>query len=155
MPKKNTKKYNMFDTKKLIYCVVIIIMAHIILSLSSCTRTVEKVVYQHTTDTLYQVKTRTDSIYKCDSVFVNQYVKGDTVFQVRDRYKTLYKFKVITDTIHQSHTDTLLQVRTDVREVAKPIPWYKQTLMWVGFICLAGGVIWLVWKLYIHKFFIP
>ena len=76
----------------------IVLTILICLFLSGCkTKTVvmEKVVdrYTHTTDTIK------DSIY--NDVFVNQYVKGDTVY--KDRVQTIYKYA------YRSKVDTFIQ----------------------------------------------
>lgn len=39
-----------------------------------------------------------DSVFTKDSVFVNQYVRGDTVFNTKDRWRTYYKEKIVKDT---------------------------------------------------------
>ena len=144
----------MQDTKKLLIPLAIILLQLMLtLCLPSCTRTVEKVVDHHTTDTLIQVRTRIDSTFLHDSVMVDRYVKGDTVFVVKDRYKTLYKYLLHTDTLHVTHTDTLLQTRTITKEVAKPTPWYRSALQWAGVLAIVGGVLWVLWKLYLKPRF--
>ena len=138
------------DMKKDVTYLILLILAAIALALASCTRTVEKVVEHHTTDTLYQVKIRVDSIYNQDSIFVNTYTKGDTVYITKDRWKTMYKFKIVNDTIHTAHTDTLWRTEpnTKVVEKKKPLPWYQRIFLWLGIMTLSGGVLKVVWYLY-------
>ena len=105
--------------------------------LTSCTKTVQKLVETHDTiyvehsvidssnvqhgasDTIYVAKTDTfiktdvrhDSIFVKDSVYVRE--KGDSVYIYKEKWRTKVDirhdtvFKAKTDTIYQSKTDTL------------------------------------------------
>ena len=136
--------------KKDVTYLILLILAAIALALASCTRTVEKVVEHHTTDTLYQVKIKVDSIYKNDSIYVETFTKGDTVYKIKNKYNTLYKYLLHTDTIHTTHTDTLWHAVTNTKvvEKKKPLPWYQKIFLWLGILTFAGGVLKVVWYLY-------
>lgn len=109
-------EYN--DNHENIWLIIIALIEIAIIGffLTSCTTTkyvpVESVrdVYHNTTDTIR------DSIYH--DIYVNQYIKGDTVYQVRTEY--LYKDK------WRNRTDTLIQRDT----IRVPYPIEKQLTKW-------------------------
>lgn len=97
------------------------------------------------TETEYVDRWKRDSIHVRDSVFV--LVKGDTVF--RDRYKTVYKDRILHDTTFIERVDS----------VQVPYPVEKQLTRWqsvkmeAGGFALAGlsimlvaGISWLIYK---------
>lgn len=65
-----------------------------------------------------------DSVYIKDSVMVM--VKGDTI--VKDRWRVVWKEKLIKDTIYVSNTDTLYKVIETERELTK----WQRTKMSLG-----------------------
>lgn len=93
------------------------------------------------TDTVRMVAR--DSVMVKDSVFVAQYAQGDTLYIVKDRWRTKERLRV--DTVFRSKTDTVV-VRDSVR-VSQPTVSRKERLLasvgsWacgavVGFILLA------------------
>jgi hypothetical protein len=90
--------------------------------------TVEKVTH----DTLWHEKTERDSIYLHDSIFVNQFAKGDTIFQIKDRWHTEYRDKYIHDTISIAKVDSV-PVPYEVQvEVEKALSWWQKILMILG-----------------------
>jgi hypothetical protein len=90
--------------------------------------TVEKVTH----DTLWHEKTERDSIYLHDSIFVNQFAKGDTIFQIKDRWHTEYRDKYIYDTISIAKVDSV-PVPYEVQvEVEKALSWWQKILMILG-----------------------
>ena len=110
-----------------------------ILLLTGCSTTrtievpVEKVRTEYKTDTVLQYK----NLIVKDSVFINQYVKGDTVY--RDRYK--YKYINNTDTLYRDRyihvTDSIDRpVYIDKEVKVSYVPWYAKILSWIGGITL-------------------
>lgn len=110
-----------------------------ILLLTGCSTTktievpVEKVRTEYKTDTVLQYK----NLIVKDSVFINQYVKGDTVY--RDRYK--YKYINNTDTLYRDRyihvTDSIDRPVYIEKEIeVSYIPWYAKILSWIGGITL-------------------
>ena len=90
--------------------------------------TVEKVTH----DTLWHEKTERDSIYLHDSIFVNQFAKGDTIFQIKDRWHTEYRDKYIHDTISIAKMDSI-PVPYEVQvKVEKALSWWQKILMILG-----------------------
>ena len=100
-------------------------------------------------DSVYVDRWLRDSVYLHDSVFVNRYSKGDTVFV--DKVVTRYKYK------DRLRHDTVAVVRVDSVRVPYPIEkdlgWWEKTKIGVfpiliGMIAvLAFVVVWLVKKL--------
>ena len=90
-PKRTMK--NILNVKML----TLVLFTILLLTGCSTTRTievpVEKVKTEYKTDTVLQYK----NLVVKDSVFINQYVKGETVY--RDRYK--YKYINNTDTLYR------------------------------------------------------
>ena len=110
-----------------------------ILLLTGCSTTrtievpVEKVRTEYKTDTVLQYK----NLVVKDSVFINQYVKGDTVY--RDKYK--YKYINNTDTLYRDRyihvTDSIDRpVYIDKEVKVSYVPWYAKILSWIGGITL-------------------
>lgn len=81
-------------------------------------------------DTVVEHTILSDTVIKKDSVYVERYVKGDTVFveKSKEHYEFNGKFRV--DTLYKSRTDTL--TITNVVEVEKELNAYDR-------VALAGG----------------
>ena len=90
------------------------------------------------TDTLYISKTQKDSIYLHDSIFVNQWQSGDTIFQVRDRWHTEWRDRLVTDTVLHFVTDTVPKPYPVIQEkkVEKELNWWQRLRLTVGDIAL-------------------
>ena len=95
------------------------------------------VMIEHTTTNNHTDIIR-DTLMMRDSVF--HFIQGDTVRI--EHYKTLYQSKHDTlyiDSVVVREVPVEV-VRTEVREVAKPPPWWKKALMWMGaaLLCFIG-----------------
>lgn len=100
-------------------------------------------------DSVYVDRFHRDSVYLHDSVFVNQYSKGDTVYV--DKVVTKYKYK------DRWRYDTVAVVRADSVQVPYPVEkdlgWWEKTRLYsfpvlVAMVAvLAFIVVWLVKKL--------
>ena len=97
-------------------------------------RVVEHIIHQR--DTSYVERTRVDSTYRRDSVFVKE--KGDTVYvykeKVRDRYR------IVRDTVRLVRVDTVAVERVKEVEVEKPLTNF-QRLALGSFWYLCGAVL--------------
>lgn len=60
-----------------------------------------------TTDSIYVDRYLRDSIYQRDSVFVNQWMVGDTVYQDKVIWKYVYRDKVRYDTVSILRLDSV------------------------------------------------
>lgn len=76
-------------------------------------------------DTIYINKLQRDSIYMYDSVFVKD--KGDTVFV--EKYKYLYRDKLVRDTLYINRTDS----------IQTPYPVEKELTKWQKLCVNVGG----------------
>ena len=78
------------------------------------------------TDSVYVDRWQRDSVYVRDSVFVNQYSKGDTLFV--DKVVTKYKYK------DRWRYDTVAVVRADSVQVPYPVEkdlgWWEKTRLY-------------------------
>lgn len=59
------------------------------------------------TDSVYIDRYQHDSIYQRDSVFVNRWTAGDTVYQDKVVWKYVYRDKVVYDTVAILRSDTV------------------------------------------------
>lgn len=101
------------------------------------------------TDSVYVDRFHRDSVYLHDSVFVNQYLKGDTVYV--DKVVTKYKYK------DRWRYDTMAVVKTDSVRVPYPVEkelsWWEKTRLYsfpilVAIVAvLSFVVVWLARKL--------
>lgn len=101
------------------------VLAVILLSLVGCRAksvVLERVV--HNTDTLYKTNLRVDSFRILDSVFVETFVRGDTVYKTHNVYKWRDRISYKTDTIFQ------FVLRSDSTQVPVPVErrqtWWKR-----------------------------
>jgi hypothetical protein len=102
---------------------------------------IEKEVVKY--DSIYITKVKVDSVKEVDSVFINTYIKGDTLFQ--DKYKYVYRYK------DKLRIDSIFVERVDSFYIEKPIMIEKQLSWWQKFKQDIGGMaigIVLIWFLY-------
>lgn len=117
--------------------------------LAGCKTTKYVSVPSVSVDSVYVDRWLRDSVYLHDSVFVNQWTQGDTVFV--DKVITKYKYK------DRWRYDTVAVVRTDSVQVPYPVEkdlgWWEKTRLYsfpvlVAMVAvLAFVVVWLVKKL--------
>ena len=124
------------------------VVALLVLSvaLGSCTTTKYVEVEKVHTDTLYMSKVQKDSVYLHDSIFVNQWQRGDTIYQTRDRWHTAWRDRLVTDTVIHLVTDTVTKPYPVIQEkkVEKVLTWWQRFRMMLGdiaiIICGSCGV---------------
>lgn len=108
-------------------------------------RVVETVVVR--TDTLIQTKVKNDSVVMRDSVYVHEWMAGDTVFVEKVKWKTKWENHLAHDTLYISKRDTVRVKDVVVKEVAKPMGWCVKTFMIVGIVASLFFGVWLVYKI--------
>ena len=113
---------------------------------------VEKVVTQ--VDSIYINKVQVDSIFERDSIFVNQYIKGDTVYCDKVSYVYRYRDKLRIDTLHHWNVDSVLMNHTRIVEVEKPPTIWQSFIHYLGIlgfavivVFLIKGIIWIIKKI--------
>lgn len=83
-----------------------LLLATAVVILTGCSPKVVQVeVAKH--DTMYVSRDVRDSIYMRDSIYLHEYVKGDTVYIERDRWRDRYVDRWRHDTVYESRVDTL------------------------------------------------
>lgn len=84
------------------------IMICVIISiLSGCKSTKYIPLETVRTDSIYVDRYQRDSIYQRDSVFVNRWIAGDTIYQDKVVWKYVYRDKVKYDTVTTLRSDTI------------------------------------------------
>ncbi|WP_302023951.1 hypothetical protein [uncultured Prevotella sp.] len=90
--------------KRLLY----LIIPYIILSSLAGCKSVQYVPVETVrTDSIYVDRYQRDSIYQRDSVFVNRWIAGDTIYQDKVVWKYVYRDKVKYDTVAILRSDTI------------------------------------------------
>lgn len=90
--------------KRLLY----LIIPYIILSSLAGCKSVQYVPMETVrTDSIYVDRYQRDSIYQRDSVFVNRWIAGDTVYQDKVVWKYVYRDKIKYDTVAILRSDTI------------------------------------------------
>ena len=85
-----------------------LIIPYIILSLFAGCKSVQYVPVETVrTDSIYVDRYQRDSIYQRDSVFVNRWIAGDTIYQDKVVWKYVYRDKVLYDTVAILRSDTV------------------------------------------------
>ena len=110
------------------------------LILASCSpRIVERVVVQHDTTTVHH----RDTTYRRDSIYIREWVKGDTVFV--DRYRDRYVFRDRWRDSIQIKVDSFAVERIKEVQVEKPLSWGKRAKIgafWWLVLAVAGLAAW-------------
>lgn len=125
----------------------------ILIVLTGC-KTIEYVPIETVTtkvDSIYINKVQVDSIFERDSIYINQYTYGDTVYRDKIKYIYRYRDKLRIDTLHHWHVDSVLVEQTRIIEVDKPPSKWQSFLHNLGIFALATivvliviGILWLI-----------
>ena len=107
--------------------------------LTSCKSHEPTIVERVRTDTVRITQQQRDSIYLRDSIFVNQWQSGDTIFQVRDRWHTQYVAKERTDTFYKAKVDSVPVPYPVIKKVPAELTWWQQARLH-----LANIVLWVI-----------
>ena len=108
------------------------------------------------TDTTYITRHHRDSVWLHDSIFMKEWLAGDTVYQLSDRWHTRYVERLRIDTTYVSKTDSV-PVPYPVEKIVKvdkPLTWWQRLRMMIGGIVLIGVGLFATVKL-IGKRFVP
>lgn len=108
-------------------------------------RVVETVVVR--TDTLIQTSVEKDSVVHRDSVYVHEWMAGDTVFVEKVKWKTRWENHLKHDTLYISKCDTVKVKDVVVKEVKKPMGWFAETFMIIGIVASLSLIVFIVWKI--------
>lgn len=124
--------------KERLQALSVVVLLAVAAALGSCTTTKYVEVPKVHTDTLYVSKMQKDSIYLHDSIFVNQWQSGDTIYQTRDRWRTEWRDRLVTDTVLHMVTDTVPKPYPVIQEkkVEAALTWWQRFRMMLGDIAI-------------------
>ena len=129
-----------------------IIITILMLAFCSCTKTEYITVEKVRTDTTYIAKVQKDSIWLHDSVFVKEWMAGDTVYRDHIKWHTKYVSKLVHDTLVQHQVDSIPAPYPVTEYVEKKLSTWQVVLMTIGTLTLMGIIVFVAIKL---KRFLP
>ena len=134
------------------YIVAFIVGVALCALLGSCTTTEYVTVEKIKHDTTYISKVQRDSVWLHDSIYVHEWMKGDTVYRDRDRWHTVYRETKSHDTLYQARIDSVPVPYPVIKEVEKPLTKTQTGLMIVGCLSLMALIVYIAIKI---KRFLP
>lgn len=127
------------------FTIVIGSMLHVLLLVMTSCATPKPVVLERVinkTDTLYKTNYIADTFRVHDSIYVESYMVGDTIYKTKSVYKWRDKVSVKTDTIYKSI------LRADSIPVPVPVErkatWWERTQMFAGKIAVGAVVLFVI-----------
>lgn len=122
-----------------------------VLIVTGC-KTHEKVVTvtQLHTDTIWQKQVVRDSVRVHDSVYVKEWMRGDTVFVDRAVWHTAIQDRLRVDTVYKSRVDSVPVPYPVERLVERQLTWWQKARMKGGEVLigiLAGAAGFGLWRL--------
>ena len=117
-------------------------MVMTILALPSC-RSLDPTIITSATSTASASIHTTDTIIIRDSIFLREYVAGDTVFRDRIQYRDRWRTHIVHDTVLK--TDSIVQVIEHPPERFIP-PFYKHCTV-IFWILIVGIVIYVILRI--------
>ena len=109
------------------------------LAVSCSPKIYERVVYQH--DTTYVQQVKVDSVYRKDSIFVKE--KNDTVYIYKERIRDRYVFR--HDTLRLVKVDSVAVERIKEVKVEKPLSAWKTAKIAAFWWLVAAVLLLLLW----------
>ena len=133
--------------KDVIKVIIAVLAVAATLLLSGC-RTTEKIVEVEKVriDTTYITQVQRDSIVRHDSIYLHEYMRGDTVFVEKTRWQRVVEDRLRVDTLYRLSIDT---IQREVYVERKPTLLEKSgyRLQGAAFLILMGAFAWLVIRL--------
>ena len=96
------------------------VLAVSVISAACSPRIVEKV----RTEYVYRDRVQVDTTFLKDSIFIEKYIRGDTVRILEYRDHLVYQYKMLRDTV-AVHDTTVVETVREV-QVEKPLSWAKR-----------------------------
>ena len=87
--------------------------------------------------------THTDTLVIRDSIYIREFIKGDTVFRDRIEYRDRWRTQIVHDTVLK--TDSIVQVIEHPPERYVP-PFYKRCT-WALWILIVGIVVYVILRI--------
>jgi hypothetical protein len=121
---------------------ILLAFAVIVMMLTGCTTIRYVPVVEHRTDTVQITRQQRDSIWLHDSIYMKEYMSGDTVYLLRDRWHTKYIENLRHDTTYISKRDTIPCPYPVEVEVEKQLTWWQRFRL-----SMANMILWflLIW----------
>ena len=131
---------------------VLLLIVLISLLTTGC-KTTEKIVYVDVPQvhTEYVYLEKRDTAYQKDSVFIKEYVKGDTVKVVEYRYRDRFHEITRTDTITRVDS-CVVKVPVEVIKVDHKQTYFQKSFMWLGIFTLLGFFGWIAYLILKSKY---
>ena len=129
----------------LFYIVAFIVGIALCALLGSCTTTEYVTVEKIKHDTTYVSKLQHDSIWMHDSIYVKEWMNGDTVYRDVDRWHTKYIEKQVHDTLYQATHDTIPKPYPVIKEVEKPLSRRQKMVFTIGIFTIIAAACWFMW----------
>lgn len=101
------------------------------------------------TDTCYINKVQRDSVFITDSVFVNRYIKGDTVFVYKDRWRVQYIEKTHRDTIYFNSDELSQEEKAIIPPPERYVPKSLLIMSLIGLGFVIYHLVKIIMKIYI------
>lgn len=124
------------------FTIIVGSMLHLLLLVMTSCATQKPVVLERVinkTDTLYKINYQADTFRVHDSIYVESYAVGDTIYKTKNVYKWRDRVSVKTDTIYKSI------LRADSIPVPVPVEhkatWWERTQMFVGLFTIGAVVL--------------
>lgn len=133
--------------KDVIKVIIAVLAVAATLLLSGC-RTTEKIVEVEKVriDTTYITQVQRDSIVRHDSIYLHEYMRGDTVYVEKTRWLRVIEDRLRVDTLYRLSIDTLQrEVYVDRKPTLLEKSGYR--LQGAAFLILMGAFAWLVIRL--------
>lgn len=118
-----------------------------VLLLQGCRTPAPTIVERVRTDTAYVSKIQRDSVWLHDSVMVERWLRGDTVFEFRDRWHVKYVERLRVDTVYRARVDSVPVPYEVVKEVPAQLSWWQRLRLGLGSAVLIGLVGFVGWRL--------
>lgn len=136
--------------KDVIKVIIAVLAVAATLLLSGC-RTTEKIVEVEKVriDTTYITQVQRDSIVRHDSIYLHEYMRGDTVYVEKTRWQRVIEDRLRVDTLYRLSIDTL---QREVYVERKPTLLEKSgyRLQGAAFLILMGAFAWFIIRLTKH-----
>lgn len=127
------------------FTIIVGSMLHVLLLVMTSCATPKPVVLERVinkTDTLYKTNYKADTFRVHDSIYVESYAVGDTIYKTKNVYKWRDRVSVKTDTIYKSI------LRADSIPVPVPVEhkatWWERTQMFAGKIAVGAVVLFVI-----------
>lgn len=123
------------------------VVVAVALLLQGCRTPAPTIVERVRTDTAYVSKIQRDSVWLHDSVMVERWLRGDTVFEFRDRWHVKYVERLRVDTVYRARVDSVPVPYEVVKEVERRLSWWQRLRLGLGSAVLLGLVGFVGWRL--------